>query len=221
MNVTDAIKNRISTRAFLDKTVPNDLIEIILDTARWAPSGTNIQPWKVAVVKGNAKDSLSSALINHWKNGGASQPDYTYYPKQWVNPYKKRRFECGMALYSALDIKREDTEKRKAVWEANYEFFGAPATLFFFIDKNMEKGSWFDMGMFIQNVMICAEEHGLGTCPQASTADYPDLVREQLGIDDQYAVICGLALGYPDKSEAINQYRTTREAVEEFTSWHE
>jgi len=221
MNVNDAIKNRISTRAYLDKPLPTSVIENILETARWAPSGTNTQPWQVAVVSGASKNAITKSLIKAWKDGDKPDPDYDYYPKEWIEPFKKRRFDCGMALYSSLDIKRDDTDKRNAVWQANYEFFNAPVTLFFFIDRVMEKGSWFDMGMFVQNVMLAAEEQGLGTCPQASTADYPNIVRKELGMDDQYALICGLSIGYPDPNAAINQYRTTREDVSSFTHYHD
>ncbi len=221
MNVTEAIKNRISTRAFLDKLVSKEIITEILDTARWSPSGTNTQPWKVAIVQGDTKQAISNALLETQKNGIKPNPDYEYYPAEWIEPFKSRRFQCGMDLYKALEIGREDKEKRIEAGLANFRFFDAPSVLFFFIDKAMGKGSWFDMGMFLQSVMLTAEEHGLGSCPQASTADYPDLVREILEIPDQYSLICGLSLGYPDKKKPVNQYRTQREEVDTFTTWFE
>lgn len=219
MNINEAIRNRISTRAYLDKAVSKETLTQILDTARWSPSGTNTQPWNVTVVQGDTKAAITEAFLALQKEGVKPNPDYDYYPTEWIDPFKSRRFECGMALYKALEIGREDKEKRIEAGLANYRFFGAPVTLFFFIDKRMGKGSWFDMGMFLQSVMLAAEEHGLGTCPQASTSDYPDMIREKLGISDQYNLICGLSLGYPDKEQAVNQYRTSREAVDTFTSW--
>jgi nitroreductase len=219
MNITEAIRGRISTRAYLDKAVSKETLTQILDTARWSPSGTNTQPWKVAVVQGETKQTITDAFLEQVENGTKPNPDYDYYPTEWVEPFKGRRFECGMALYKALGIGREDKEKRMEAGLANYRFFGAPVTLFFFIDKRMGKGSWFDMGMFLQSVMLAAEEQGLGSCPQASTSDYPDLVREKLGVSDQYDLMCGLSLGYPDKAHSVNQYRTSREAVDTFTTW--
>ncbi|RKZ67927.1 MAG: nitroreductase [Gammaproteobacteria bacterium] len=222
MNTTEAICDRISTRAYLDKAVSNETIIKILDTARWSPSGTNTQPWKVAVVQGKTKQAITDAFLNANKNGIKPNPDYEYYPTEWVEPYKDRRFKCGMDLYKALEIGREDKEKRVEAALANYRFFDAPVTLFFFIDKIMCKGSWFDMGMFLQSVMLAAREQGLGSCPQASTSDYPDLVREILGVSaDQFSLICGLSLGYADEEHPVNQYRTSREEVDSFTTWFE
>ena len=153
------------------------------------------------------------------KNGEKPNPDYDYYPTEWVEPYKGRRFQCGMDLYKALEIGREDKDKRVEAALANYRFFGAPVTLFFFIDKVMRKGSWVDMGMFLQSVMLTAREHGLGSCPQASTSDYPDLVRNTLGVSDEFSLICGMSLGYPDDEKPVNNYRTAREEVDAFTTW--
>jgi nitroreductase len=219
MNIKDAIESRISVRAYLDKEVSNETITKVLDVARWSPSGTNTQPWKVVVVSGKTKQALSNAFIDAINNKTKANPDYQYYPESWVAPYKDRRFQCGMDLYSALEIGREDKEKRTEAGMANFKFFGAPTSLFFFVDKDMGKGSWVDMGMFIQSVMLAAREYGLGSCPQASVSDYPDIVREITGVSEQYNFICGLSIGYPDESKPVNQYRTRREDVESFTTW--
>ncbi|AFT67235.1 nitroreductase [Cycloclasticus sp. P1] len=219
MDIKEAIKGRISVRAFQDKPVAKEVIYDVLDTARWAPSGTNTQPWKVVVAQGKTKQTISDALLNAAKNGVKANPDYQYYPKEWVEPFKGRRFQCGMDLYQALDIGREDKEKRTEAALANYRFFDAPVSIFFFIDKIMAQGSWFDMGMFVQSVMLALRGHGLGSCPQASTSDYPDLVRESLNVSDQYSFICSLSVGYPDNDKAVNQYRTQREDVDSFTTW--
>jgi len=219
MNINEAIKSRISVRAYLDKPVSKETITQILNIAKWSPSGTNTQPWKVVVVRGKTKDAITEAFLEAYKNGTKPNPDYDYYPEKWVEPYKGRRFKCGMDLYGALDIGRDDKEKRLQASLNNYRFFGAPVSLFFFIDKTMGKGSWFDIGMFYQSVMLAAREHGLGSCPQASTSDYPDIVREILGVSDDFDFMCGLSLGYPDDSKPVNQYRTVRENVEDFTTW--
>ena len=219
MNVEQAIVGRYSCRAYLDKPVPRELIEKLLDTARWSPSGANIQPWQVAVVQGETKVRLSEVLIAAFDSGAKPDPDYTYYPRAWVEPYKSRRFECGMALYRALEIDRDDKARRLEVWKDNYRFFDAPVALFFFIDRVMEQGAWLDMGMFIQSLMLAAREQGLESCPQASVADYPGVVRKVLGVADDKLLLCGLALGYPDPDHPVNNYRTDREPVENFTTW--
>jgi len=221
MEVLEAIRRRASTRAYLDKSVDRPTIESILDAARWAPSGVDAQPWRVAVLTGKTKQSLSEALLAARVAGEPERPDYHYYPKRWEDPYKSRRLACGLALYQALGIGRDDTDRRMKSWNNNYRFFGAPAGLLFFLDRSLAQGSWVDMGMFIENVMLAALGHGLATCPQASLAEYPDIARKLLNIPDSQALVCGMALGYPDATAPVNNYRTAREPVNRFTTWHE
>ena len=220
MEVTEAIRNRKSTRAFLDKPVPDEVITTVLECARWAPSGVNSQPWQVAVVTGETKRQLGNALAKQRANGETPRQDYNYYPTQIEEPYISRKRACGHALYSALGIKRNDIETRKAQWMKNYHGFGSPVALLFFIDAILEKGSWVDMGMFIQNVMLAARGFGLETCPQAALAEYPDVIRNILNIPDSKKLICGMALGYADYDDPSYQYRTERESVENFTQWY-
>ena len=221
MQTTETMKHRHSTRAFLDKAVAKESVLAILDAARWAPSGVNTQPWRVAVVTGESRERLAEAIISARSEGVQANPDYHYYPQEWFEPYKSRRKATGLALYGALGIGREDKAQQLEAWNNNYRFFGAPVGLLIFIERRMGQGSWIDLGMFVQNILLAAEEQGLSTCPQASLADHPDIVRQQLAIEDNWALACGVALGYADNGAAVNGYRTPRESVEAFTSWHE
>jgi nitroreductase len=219
LNVSDAIRGRSSTRAFLDRAVEPQLITEILDTARWAPSGVNTQPWHVGVLGETTRKRLGDAIVAAREAGQAESPDYHYYPQRWEEPYRSRRKACGLALYGALGIGRDDAEARKVAWYRNYRFFDAPVGLIFSIDRDLEKGSWMDFGMFIQSVMLAARDHGLETCPQASLAEYPDIVREILELPASRAIVCGMSMGYGDPDHPINRYRTEREPVEAFTRW--
>lgn len=219
MDVLTALKDRQSVRAFLPTSVPKSLVASILDAARFAPSGVNTQPWKVVVLSKAQQQAIGDTIIGLRDKGVPENPDYAYYPKQWVSPYLERRKACGLALYGALNISLENKEARKTQWYRNYHFFGAPRGLLFFIDRNLDKGSWLDMGMFLQNVMIAARGFGLETCPEASLAEYPDAVRQIVGVSSDFILICGMALGYADWDHPINRYRTTREPVDSFTTW--
>lgn len=221
MDVLEAIKGRWSTRAFTKQPVSQEIVAQILATASRAPSGVNHQPWQVHALTGAAKTGLSEKIIAARSSGMPENPDYKYYPDEWVEPYKSRRQACGIALYSALGIKREDKERRKEVWQLNYHFFHAPVGLIFLVEKRMSTGSWMDMGMFIQTTMLAARGYGLDSCAQASLAEYPDIVREHLGVSSDWDVVCGMALGYADNEHPINQYRTERDSVDEFLAWHE
>ena len=222
MDIIQSLKTRASTRAFFHKPISHETIEKILEAARWAASGKNTQPWQVAVLNGEAKNNLCEKLSAAFRERQKGNPDYQYYTEVLGEPYNSRRFACGMALYGALGIDRNDKEARLKQWAKNYTAFGAPVMLFFFLDKNIEKGSWLDIGMFIQSVMLSAIGFGLSTCPQFSVAEYPDIVRDSLGehFSDK-TLVCGMALGYGDDSDPVNQYRTEREAVDNFTKWYE
>ena len=221
IDVLSAISERRSIRAFLNKPIQREIIERLLETAKWAPSGVNTQPWQVAVLGKKMQESICQKIILAREANTPENPDYQYYPTEWVEPYKSRRKACGLALYSALNIDYNEHEKRKEQWYRNYAFFGAPVGLIFYIDQNLCKGSWVDMGMFIQNVMLAARGLGLETCAQASLAEYPDIIREALNLGTDAHVVCGMSLGFADWSHPINQYRTVREPLDKFTCWYE
>jgi len=219
MNVKTALLNRKSTRAFLDKEVPAKILNDILEQAKTAPSGVNTQPWQVAVITGESKKNLEKKMEDTFRSGNKGDMDYQYYPKEWEEKYKQRRKECGLLMYSTLDIKREDRDRQLDQWAANYRAFDAPVMLLFFMDKVMEKGSYLDYGMFIQSIMLAAVSEGLATCPQAALAEYPEIVKSELGYSDEQVLICGMSIGYEDKSHLVNSYRTTREPLEEIVKY--
>ena len=216
MNVSDAIKQRKSVRAYLPREVERETIEQIIDTARYAPSGVNTQPWRVAVVNGEAKQQLQQKLEQAFRAGTPSQMAYQYYPDAWEEPYKARRRACGLQRYGAVGIGREDKQKQIDQQAANFRAFDAPVMLLFFLDPIMNTGSYLDYGMFLQSLMLAAEEQGLATCPQASLAEYPEIVKQELGYGEEQVLVCGMALGYEDKEAAVNGYRTERVGVEGF-----
>ncbi len=219
MNVTEALKTRKSTRAFLDKAVESEKITAILDAARHAPSGVNTQPWQVAVVSGKAKQSLQEKIEATFRGGDKGKADYGYYPTEWKEPFTTRRKECGLLMYKTLGIERTDRERQMDQWAANYRAFDAPVMLLFFMDSAMQHGSYMDYGMFLQSVMLAAVEQGLATCAQASIADYPEIIKSELSYGDDTVLLCGMALGYEDTDALVNSYRTEREEVDSFTKY--
>ena len=221
MDIFTAMTTRWSCRAYQDRPVEQETVREILDKARWAPSGVNSQPWQVAVVSGETQQRITDALIQARDEKIPENPDYDFYPAEWVDPYRARRINTGLSLYKALGITRDDPDGRKKAWYNNYRFFGAPVGLFVFIDRAMGKGSWLDAGMFIQNILLASLELGLATCPQASLAEYPDRVRAILDMPEDMQLVVGIALGYPDMEHPVNNYRLKREVVENFTRWYD
>jgi nitroreductase len=219
IDILQAIKRRKSCRAYLKQDIGLETIEQILEVARWAPSGVNHQPAQVAVLGKETQSKLSKILVEKHLSGIPPNPDYLFCPKDWPDVYKNRRIECGRALYSSLSIPRNDLEGKKKHWINNYHFFHAPVGLIIFIEKNMPMGSWIDAGMFIQNILLAAQDFGLASCPQAAFAEYPDIIREVLNIDN-VDIICGIAIGYEDPSHRLTSYRMGREPVSKFTCWY-
>ena len=221
MNVIKALERRKSTRAFLDKDVEIEKINTVLNAARHAPSGVNTQPWQVAVVSGETKARLQARIEQAFRAGDKGNADYPYYPDEWTEPYSSRRKDCGLLMYKTLGITREDKERQIDQWAANYRAFDAPVMLLFFMDDVMQTGSYIDYGMFLQSVMLAAVDQGLSTCPQASIADYAEIVKTELGYPEETILLCGMALGYEDKAALVNSYRTSREEVDSFTRYYQ
>ena len=220
MDLKTTLMERKSTRAFLDKEVPMDTINEIIEQSKTAPSGVNTQPWQVAVIQGESKNNLCNKFEKAFRGGVKGSMDYKYYPVEWRDEYKQRRKECGLMLYSTLNISREDKNRQLDQWALNYQAFNAPVILLFFIDRSMEKGSFMDYGMFIQSIMLSAVEKGLATCPQAALGEYPDIVRQEFPEYKDKMVLCGLALGYEDKDQIVNSYRTPREDLSRFVRYY-
>jgi nitroreductase len=221
MNVTDAIKSRMSCRAFLDTPVPVETIRSMLDTAKQAPSGGNLQPWQVHVLTGKPLEEFLALIRLKLRDQPQGEgTEYNVYPPNLREPYRSRRFKCGEDLYATISVPREDRHRRLAQFARNYELFGAPALMFFVIDRQMGADQWADVGMFMQSIMLLAREQGLHTCAQESWASWHRTVGEFLGLPSEVMLFCGMALGFRDDAAPINRLRTDRASVEEFAAFH-
>jgi nitroreductase len=215
--VDRAIETRRSVRAFLPDPVDERAIRDILEVAARAPSGTNMQPWRVYVVTGAVKQQISDAILNSGiRAEKAKWDEYKYYPDQFFEPYHARRRAVGFALYSTLGIGRRDVDQMRAQHDRNFVFFDAPVGMIFTIDRRLNQGSWIDYGMFLQNIMVAARARGLHTCPQAAFAPYHQQIRPILDIAPEEIVVCGMSLGYEDPGKPENQLRTERAPLDEW-----
>jgi nitroreductase len=222
MKVSDAIASRKTIRAFRPDPVPRKTIESILAAASRAPSGGNLQPWKVYVLLGEARNELIRRVAERRKTKALGEaPEYSIYPPALSEPYKTRRFKIGEAMYGMLGIPREDKMARLAFFSGNWEFFGAPVGLIITIDRQMQQGQWADVGMFLQSIMLLAREHGLDTCPQEAWAVWHRIIREFLAVPENEMVFCGMAIGYADKAHPVNALVSDRAPLEEFVSVRE
>jgi nitroreductase len=216
VTVAEAVAARFSARAFLNRPVPLETIRRILERARRAPSGGNLQPWHVAVVAGQPLQTLIGRIHERAAVRPRGEPrEYEVYPPELQEPYRSRRFQCGEDLYAALGIPREDKPGRMRQFAKNLQAFGAPMVLFFSIDRGMGRNQWAHLGMFMQTVMLLAVEEGLATCPQEAWSAFHRTIAEFIALPENQMLYCGMAVGYADLQHPVNQWRTDRAPLEE------
>jgi len=216
MDVTEAVDSRKSIRAFLDKAVDDSVIKELLEKSSRAASGGNLQPWQIYVINGKTMKSFRN-FQSEWTE--PETPAYAIYPENLKEPYKTSRYEVADDMYSLLGIVREDKEARLKQVLKNYDFFGAPAAFFCFVDRQMGRPQWSDLGMFLQTFMLLAREAGLDTCPQEAWAMKQESVTSFVEAPEELILFCGMAIGYQDESEKVNELRTTRRPIEDWTTF--
>ena len=212
-SVTEAIKSRKSVRSFLNKSVSNELISELLEKASFSPSGGNLQPWKIFVINDLSMVSFLE-FQKSWKE--PEVPEYFIYPQKLKEPYRSSRNEMGELMYSSLGIDREDKVSRANQMMKNFDFFGAPAGLFCFIDRQMNQPQWSDLGMFLQSFMLLAQEVDLDTCAQESWSLKHKMVSTYLKADEDLMLFCGMAIGHQNTNDPINSFKTERRPINDW-----
>lgn len=223
VDVYEAVLGRRSVRGFLDRAVERGVLERALRAACQAPSGGNLQPWRIFVLSGEALTHLKKLMSDRIKAGTESDGlEYPIYPPNLASPYRERRYRCGEHLYGALGIAREDKPGRLRQFSRNYEFFDAPVGLFCYVDRRMGAAQWADLGMFLQSLMLLLRAEGLASCPQEAWAAYHRTVADVVRPPDELMLFCGMAIGYENPDHPANTLRTERaplDEVAEFLGW--
>ena len=204
---------RRSTRDFLKKEVSETVIRDVLTDGMTAPSWSNTRPFLVGIATGERRDRISKALVQRLREsaelpGMGMNPDFTHeipYPPGLI----ERSQRVGKGIYETLGIDRADKESRFRFMERNYEFFGAPVALFFFTHKGLDHFGTLDLGLFMEAAMLSAKAKGLGTCAQGYLGNYPDIIKAEFDVPEQYALVCGMSLGYPS-DHPINSWQAER-----------
>ena len=220
MNVADAVASRFSCRAFLPTPVPEATVRDILERAARAPSGGNVQPWRVDVLAGKPLEELKGLI--------RARPDllprgegaeYDIYPRDLKEPYESRRRLSGVMLYQSIGVGREDRAGRYRQYARNFEFFGAPVGMLISIDRSMGPPQWSDVGGFIQTVMLLARERGLHSCGQEAWTHWHKTVYSLLKLPPNYILFCGIALGFADEAAPINNWRSPRAPLADYATF--
>jgi nitroreductase len=220
MNVSEAVRSRHSIRAFQDKPVPEAVLREVVELAARAASGGNVQPWRIYAVAGAPLAKFKARMAERLVANPSPDPlEYHVYPENLWEPHRSWRFRVGEQMYGLVGIPRENKAARLAWFRHNYSFFGAPAALFAYLDKRMGPPQWSDMGMYLQNVMLLLRERGLDSCAQECWSIYNAEVRALLNPPPELMLFCGMAIGYRDDSDPVNQLVTERAPLDEFASF--
>jgi nitroreductase len=220
MGVQEAVIARKSVRAFKPDPIPLTDMRALLDIAKHAPSGGNLQPWKMIVLAGDeviAVAKLGQATLAQNPMGEAGERPI--YPTVVVEPHRTRRYQVGEAMYDILGIARDDKMARLGQMAKNFRFFNAPNAIFFVIDKNMGHGQWAHMGMLMQTICLLAEERGIATCMQEAWGMVRETLAKHFDLGEHEMIYCGMALGYEDTSAPVNSLRTARADLDEIAQF--
>lgn len=219
MNLVEAIKSRKSIRGFKPDPVPREVLEQLLEVARWSPSGVNAQPWDFVVLSGEVFQAVKRALLEQDEKGIEQHPVLERLPQ--LGACRERQVSLGKQLFGVLEIGREDAEKRRQWSKKGMRFFDSPAAILVCIDKanGLDQMHIFDTGLITQTIALAALHFGLGTCIQRAVVGYPEVIAKVAGIPESKMPIIGISIGYPDWDLPVNQMRSPREPVSAITIW--
>jgi nitroreductase len=215
MSFETAVMSRRSVRGFQDKEVHQDVLNKVFDIARWAPSGTNFQPWQTYVASGATRDALRKKMMAAVQNGSLPNQDHKEPRKPIGQVWKDRRRECAAVLYRAMDISWEDKKARSAASFRNFELFDAPHVAFLCMDEAFGLGNAWDIGMYAQTLMLAMTSNGLASCAQGTMGHHPELVREAFDLGPEVKVLFGISFGYEDTSMKVNSAHTKRVSLKD------
>lgn len=215
MDVSDAVARRKSVRRFTDAPVDDGTLRDLVERAARAPSGGNVQPWRIYVLNGDSMNRFREFIADRPVEPG----EYEIYPPNLWEPYRTNRFALGEAMYATLGIGRDDKAGRLAQFAHNGDFFGAPAALFCFIDRGMGPPQWSDLGMYLQTFMLLAQEAGLDTCPQEYWSVRHGAVQQFVGAPAEEMLFCGMSIGHADETHPINSLVSERMPLDQWATF--
>jgi len=212
MDVMTAIESRKTTRAFLDKPVPkNDIIEI-LNAARSAPSGSNLQPWEFWAVAGKEKDELVEKLLKEQEKAGI-----TYSPGRG-RPLNERYTERSNSFTMKIlpYFEKAGIDDPNWIMHGSLSFYGAPVAILILFDEESNSNE-INMGLALQNILLSAHNKSLGTCPLGLPLIFGDLIKTHLKIPERLRLSNIVAIGYIDTANPINEFKSERVPLNEIT----
>ncbi len=219
MELEAAIRGRRSIRKFRPDPIPTTVLKDLLETARWAPSWGNTQPWELTVITGEPLESFRKANAASVAKGEALRNDVPM-PEKWPEQMKTRYMDIGRSVVTSLGLKREDKEGRRQHQLNMAALFGAPCLIIAAVPKDvLIEYAMLDVGLLLQTLALAAHDKGLGTCIMASAVHYADHLRSHGQIPVDSLIIMGVAVGYPENNVPLNRFERQRAGLEAFVKW--
>lgn len=209
MSLSEILNSRYSVRAFKKDPVAQAELEEIFTLAQKSPSNCNVQPWQTYIFSGEKKDQLKNKLIAAVMKQQPPSPDFDW-KIAYEGIHRERQFGSANALYSAMGIERDEKMKRNMAMLRNWAFFDAPHVAFFTMDKYLGMMGAVDMGIYAQTLTLLMKERGIDSCMQGALGQFPEEVREFIGLDENAGVLFGMSFGYADDNAEVNKTRTDR-----------
>jgi len=220
MDVIEAVKNRKSIRGYKPDPVAKEVLEEILESARWAPSAMNTQPWEFTILTGDVLENIKRRNVELLNSEAPPNPEHVVVGWPTESIYRQRQVNLAKQLFQLMDIPREDKEKRAKWQERGFRYFDAPVAIIVSVDRCLsETGPLLDIGAAIQTICLTALHFGLGTCIEDQGTMYPDVLRKYAHIPESKRIVMAIAIGYPDWDFPANKLQTEREPVKNMTSW--
>ncbi len=209
MTIEHILQNRSSCRSYTKQEVDFELLQQVFSAAQQSPSNCNVQPWQVLVVSGKKKDELKNKLIQNVMQQQKPNPDFNW-NVAYTGEHRDRQFGAANALYTAMDIGREEKQKRQMAMLRNWAFFDAPHVAIFTLDKYLDIMGAVDMGIYAQTLSLLLQEQGISSCMQGALGQFPGPIREMFELPEERGILFGMSFGYADEQAAANQARTDR-----------
>jgi nitroreductase len=220
MNFTEFSKSRRSARGFLDKPISKELVNEIIDTAKWAPSSYNTQTWRVHAVTGDVLNKIREGNTNNTLAGKPHVRDFPY-KENYLGENRQRQIDVAIQLFEAMGIGRDDKDKRMDWMLRGFRQFDAPVSLVLTYDKSLEPAAitQFTLGSLAYGIVLAAWERGIGCVINGQGIMQSDVVHQHANIPDNEAIMICIAMGYPDETFAANDVRATRVDNSEFVTY--
>lgn len=214
MSIEHILQQRSSCRSFTKQEVETELLQRIFTAAQKSPSNCNVQPWQVLVVSGKKKDELKNKLIQNVMQQQKPNPDFNW-NVAYTGEHRDRQFGSANALYTAMDIGREEKQKRQMAMLRNWSFFDAPHVAIFTLDKYLDIMGAVDMGIYAQTLSLLLQEQGISSCMQGALGQFPGPIRDMFELPDERGILFGMSFGYADEDAKVNTARTDRAELSE------